>query len=422
MTKEKKEKKNIHNVEIKIEGEKWNQALDDAFKKKVKNVQVDGFRKGICPRNIYEKKFGKESLFLDAADLVLQEAYDEALQEFVPVVQPSVDLHQIDENGVTFTFKIITKPDVVIKKYKDLGVKKDEINVSDEEITHEIGHLLERYTELVTKEDGAVEMGDVAIIDFEGFKDGEPFEGGKGENYSLEIGSGSFIPGFEDQLVGMKQGEEKEIKVTFPSEYPASDLAGKEVTFKVKVHEIKRKETRELDADFFDDLGMEGVQDEESLRKEIEANIKVQKEADAENQYIDHLLEEIGKNVEVDIPEEMVDEEVERLKKRFEQQLAMQGLSLDIYYQFTKSNEEDLKTQLEKEAYSNVLYRLMLEEIMNLEKIEVTEDEADKEASVLAEKYQMEKDAFLKEFGGLDMVRYDLEMRKTLELLKELNK
>ena len=371
MTKEKKEKKNIHNVEIKIEGEKWNQALDDAFKKKVKNVQVDGFRKGKCPRNIYEKKFGKESLFLDAADLVLQEAYDEALQEFVPVVQPSVDLHQIDENGVTFTFKIITKPDVVIKKYKDLGVKKDEINVSD---------------------------------------------------YSLEIGSGSFIPGFEDQLVGMKQGEEKEIKVTFPSEYPASDLAGKEVTFKVKVHEIKRKETRELDADFFDDLGMEGVQDEESLRKEIEANIKVQKEADAENQYIDHLLEEIGKNVEVDIPEEMVDEEVERLKKRFEQQLAMQGLSLDIYYQFTKSNEEDLKTQLEKEAYSNVLYRLMLEEIMNLEKIEVTEDEAAKEASVLAEKYQMEKDAFLKEFGGLDMVRYDLEMRKTLELLKELNK
>lgn len=422
MTKEKKEKKNIHNVEIKIEGEKWNQALDDAFKKKVKNVQVDGFRKGKCPRNIYEKKFGKESLFLDAADLVLQEAYDEALQEFVPVVQPSVDLHQIDENGVTFTFKIITKPDVVIKKYKDLGVKKDEINVSDEEITHEIGHLLERYTELVTKEDGAVEMGDVAIIDFEGFKDGEPFEGGKGENYSLEIGSGSFIPGFEDQLVGMKQGEEKEIKVTFPSEYPASDLAGKEVTFKVKVHEIKRKETRELDADFFDDLGMEGVQDEESLRKEIEANIKVQKEADAENQYIDHLLEEIGKNVEVDIPEEMVDEEVERLKKRFEQQLAMQGLSLDTYYQFTKSNEEDLKTQLEKEAYSNVLYRLMLEEIMNLEKIEVTEDEADKEASALAEKYQMEKDSFLKEFGGLDMVRYDLEMRKTLELLKELNK
>ena len=422
MTKEKKEKKNIHNVEIKIEGEKWNQALDDAFKKKVKNVQVDGFRKGKCPRNIYEKKFGKESLFLDAADLVLQEAYDEALQEFVPVVQPSVDLHQIDENGVTFTFKIITKPDVVIKKYKDLGVKKDEINVSDEEITHEIGHLLERYTELVTKEDGAVEMGDVAIIDFEGFKDGEPFEGGKGENYSLEIGSGSFIPGFEDQLVGMKQGEEKEIKVTFPSEYPASDLAGKEVTFKVKVHEIKRKETRELDADFFDDLGMEGVQDEESLRKEIEANIKVQKEADAENQYIDHLLEEIGKNVEVDIPEEMVDEEVERLKKRFEQQLAMQGLSLDTYYQFTKSNEEDLKTQLEKEAYSNVLYRLMLEEIMNLEKIEVTEDEADKEASALAEKYQMEKDSFLKEFGGLDMVRYDLEMSKTLELLKELNK
>ncbi len=419
-----KEKKNVHNIEIKVEGEKWENALDKAFNKKVKNVEVDGFRKGKCPRNIYEKKFGKESLFMDAADALLQDAYTEALEssKLIPVVQPSVDLKSIDDTGVTFTFKIITKPEVTVKKYKDLGIKPEEVEVSKDEVDHEIGHLLERYTELVPKEEGTVENGDVAIIDFDGYKDGVPFEGGKGDNYSLEIGSGTFIPGFEEQLIGMKAGEEKDINVTFPEDYPAEDLAGKEVTFKVKVNEIKQKETRELDADFFADLGMEGVEDEESLRQEIEANIKAHKEMDAENHYIDQLLEEIGKNVEVDIPEEMVDEEIDRLKRRFEQQLAMQGISLDLYYQFTKSTEDDLKAQLEKEAYANVLYRLMLEEIMNLEKIEVTAEEADKEAEKLAEKYQMEKEAFLKEFGGIDMVQYDLEMRKTIELLKELNK
>ncbi len=424
MSKEQKEKKHIHNVEIKIEGERWEKAIDKAFKNKVKTVQVDGFRKGKCPKDIYIKKFGKESLYPDAADEVLQEAYTKALESsnFIPVVQPSVDLVNIDETGVTFKFKIVTKPEVTIKKYKDLGVKAEEVTVSEEEINHEIGHLLERYTELVSKEEGEVETSDVAIIDFEGFKDGIAFDGGKAENYSLEIGSGAFIPGFEEQLVGMKVGQEKEINVTFPTDYPAEDLAGAKVVFKVKVNEIKRKETRQLDADFFEDLAMEGVNDEESLKKEIEANIKAQKEMEAENNHIDRLLEEVGKNVEVDIPEEMVEEEIERLKERFKQQLAMQGISLDLYYQFTKSTEEDLHAQLEKEAYENVLYRLMLEEIMKLEKIEVTKEETEKEAEKLAEKYQMEKDAFLSEFGGIEMVQYDLEMRKTLEALKELNK
>lgn len=424
MSKDQKENKNIHNVEIKIEGEKWENALDKAFKNKVKNVTVDGFRKGKCPRDVYEKKFGKESLFIDAADAVLQDAYQEALDtsKLIPVVQPAIDLGNLDEKGVTFKFKIVTKPEVKINKYKDLSVKLEEISVSEEEINHEIGHLLERYTELVSKEDGSVETGDVAIIDFDGYKDGVAFDGGKAENYSLEIGSGAFIPGFEEQLVGMKLGEEKEIQVTFPSEYPAEDLAGKEVTFKVKVNEVKRKETRTLDKDFFEDLAMEGVNDEDSLKKEIEANIKAQKEMDAENTYIDNLLKEIGKNVEVDIPEEMVEDEITRLKGRFEQQLAMQGVSLDLYFQFTKTTEEDLHAQMEKEAYENVLYRLMLEEIMHLEKIEVTIEEAEKEAESLADKYQMKKEEFLSQFGGIEMVQYDLEMRKTLELLKELNK
>ena len=417
-------KKNVHEVVIKIDGEVWTKALDQAFKKKQKTAKVDGFRKGKVPREIYEKHFGKESLFIDAADSVLQDAYTKAMEEskLVPVVQPAVDLKSLNEDGVEFTFKIVTKPEVKVKKYKGLNIKPEKVEVTDEEINHELGHLLERYSELVTKEDGTVEEGNTAVIDFEGFKDGVAFDGGKGENYSLEIGSHTFIPGFEEQVIGMKTGEEKEIEVTFPEDYGSKDLAGAKATFKVVVHEIKEKKQRELDEEFFEDLGMEGVNSEESLKEEIKKSISAQKEMDAENKYIDAILEGVSKNVEVNIPEEMVEEEVTRLMNRFEQQMRMQGISLDLYYQFTQSSEADLKNQLEKEAYSNVLYRLMLEEIMNLEKIEVSIEEAEKEAEELAKKYQMEKEEFLQQFGGIDMVQYDLEMRKTIELLKEANK
>lgn len=417
-------KKNVHEVPVKIEGEQWTKALDKTFAKKQKTAKVDGFRTGKVPRDIYEKHYGKESLFLEAADLLLQEAYLKAMEDskLVPVVQPSVDLKGIDEKGVEFVFTIVTKPEVNIKKYKGLNIKPEKVEVTDEEINHELGHLLERYTELVNKEDGVVESGDVAVIDFEGFKDGVAFEGGKGENYSLEIGSNTFIPGFEEQIIGMKPGEEKDLDITFPEDYGVKDLAGAKVVFKVKVNEIKTKENRELDEEFFEDLGMEGVNSEETLKEEIKKSIEAQKEADAENNYIDKILEEVSKNVEVDIPEPMVDEEVNRLLKRFEEQMKMQGISLDLYYQFTNSNEEALKSQMEKEAYSNILYRLMLEEIMNLEKIEVSSEEAEKEAEELAKKYQMEKDEFLAQFGGIEMIQYDLEMRKAIELLKELNK
>ena len=419
----KKENKNIHEITIKIDGDAWKKALDKVFKEKQKTVKVDGFRKGKVPRAVYEKKFGRESLYFDAANELLQEAYMKVMSdnELIPVVQPAVDIKDINDDGVEYIFKIITKPEVNVKKYKGLGIKPEKVEVTDEEIDHEIGHLLERYTELVTK-DGKVENGDVAIIDFEGFKDGEAFDGGKGENYSLEIGSNTFIPGFEEQVIGMKTGEEKDLNLTFPEDYGAKDLAGAEVVFKVKVNEIKEKKQRELDEDFFEDLGMEGIDSEEKLREEIKASIMAQKEMDAENKYVEKILEEIGKNVEVDIPEEMVEEEVTRLMKRFEEQMKMQGISLDVYYQFTNTKEEDLKSQMEKEAYNNVLYRLMLEEIVALEKIEVSMEEAEKEAEELAKKYQMEKEAFINEFGGLDLVKYDLEMRKVMEALKELNK
>ena len=417
-------KTNVHEVVVKIEGKEWTEAIDKAFAKKQKTVKVDGFRPGKVPRDIFEKRFGKESLFIDAADMVLQAAYVKAMEEskLVPVVQPAVDLKSLAEDGVEFVFKITTKPEVKVYKYKGLNIKPEKVEVTDEEVNPELGHLLERYTELVTKEEGTVENGDIAIIDFEGFKDDVAFDGGKGENYSLEIGSHTFIPGFEEQVIGMKVGEEKDLNLSFPEDYGAKDLAGAAVVFKVKVNEIKQKQARELDEDFFEDLAMEGVDSEETLKEEIKNSIQAQKEMDAENNYIDRILEDVSKNVEVDIPEEMVEEEVDRLLERFEEQMKMQGISLDLYYQFTKTTEADLRSQLEKEGYSNVLYRLMLEEIMNLEKIEVTIEEAEKEAEELAKKYEMEKDQFLAQFGGVDMIQYDLEMRKTIELLKEANK
>ena len=419
-----KKVENKQEVIVKIEGQDWTEALDKAFEEKRKDVTVSGFRKGKVPRNIYEKNFGKESLYMTAVDNVIQVAYVKALDEskLIPVVQPKVEITNVDDNGVEFKFVIITKPSLTIKKYKGLKVKKDKVKVTKEEIEHEISHILEKYGEVRIEESGELENGNIAVIDFEGFKDGVAFDGGKGENYDLEIGSNTFIPGFEEQLIGMKVEEERDINVTFPEEYPAEDLKGAPVVFKVKLHEIKEKVQREFDDELFEDLGMEGVNSKETLEKEIEANIEAHKEMDAENKYVDELLDAVAKNVEVDIPEEMVEEEVTRLLGRYEQQLQMQGISLDLYYQITRTTEEDLKNQLEKEGYKNVLYRLMLEEISNLEKMEVTDEEAEKQADELATKYNMEKEEFLKAFGGIDMIKYDMEIRKVVDFLKEENK
>ncbi len=421
----KEEKSYIHDIEVKMEGETWTKALDQAFKKKQQTVKVDGFRKGKVPRSVYEKRFGKESLYLDAVDLLVDEAYQKAMKDstLTPVAKPSVDLKDVSESGCTFVFRVITKPEVKIKKYKGLNIKPKEVKINDDEIQHEMGHLLERYTELVSKDENSkVENGDVAIIDFEGFKDGVAFDGGKGENYSLEIGSNTFIPGFEEQIIGMKVGEKKDLNLTFPKDYGAKDLAGKDVVFKVKVNEIKVKQTRELDEDFFEDLGIDGVDSEDKLKNHIKENLKKQKEVEVENDYVDELLDAVGKNVEVDIPEEMVEEEVDRLMHRFEHQVRSQGLSLDLYYQFSGSTEADLRSQMEKDAYNNVLYRLMLEEIQSLEDIHISDEEAEKEAEKLAKDYQLTKEEMLKEFGGMEFVKYDLEVRKVIDKLKELNK
>ena len=415
--------KNVKEITIKIEGKEWEDALDKAFEKANKKVKIDGFRQGKAPKEVFIKKYGEESLFMDAADLVLQPAYQKMLDENKDVeivAQPEVALKSISKDGVEFIFTITTKPEVKLGKYKKLGVKKEKVEVTKEEIENALNETLNRYAENVVKE-GKVENGDIAIIDFEGFKDGVAFEGGKGENYSLTIGSNTFIPGFEDQIIGMSKDEEKDINVTFPEDYHSEDLKGQKVVFKVKVNEIKTTKIPELNKDFFEDLAMEGIDSKESLEKQLEENIKAHKEQHAEDHYIDELLKKGIENMEVDIPEAMINEELDRMIRQYEENLKMQGLTLEQFYQFTNSDEAALKDQMKEEAEKRVASRLLLEAIKVEEKIEIADDEAKKEAEELAKKYNMEKDEFLKLFGGIEMVKYDMEMRRAIEILKENN-
>ena len=412
---------NIKEIKIKVEGKKWEEALEKAYKKASSNFQIDGFRKGKAPKSVFLKKYTQERLNFDAADICLDDAYSDMFKkakDLEIVAQPEITLSSISEKGVEYLFTLTLKPEVKLGKYKGLSVKKDKVSVSKEEIEHEIEHLRSHYTENVVKESGNVENGDIAVIDFEGFKDGVAFAGGKGENYSLEIGSSTFIPGFEDQVIGMKVGEEKDINVTFPKDYHAEDLKGAKVVFKVKVNEIKVKRVPELDADFFEDLGMEGIDSKESLEKQVKENIKVRKDSEAENKYIDELLDAAGKNVKVEIPDVMIQEELNRMVKQYEETLRMQGLSLEQFYQFTNSDESKLRDQMKEEATKRITYRLMLEEIAKVENIEISDADAKKEAKEMASKYQMKEDEFLNAFGGLDMIKYDMKMRRAIEVLK----
>lgn len=409
---------------IEVKGKDWEEALDKAFQKAVKNVKIDGFRKGKAPKEIFLKKYGKESLYLDAADIVLPDAYSKMLEEHKDqelVAQPDITLKSIDDKKVVFNFILTTRPEVKLGKYKGLKVKKEKVEATEDEINATIEQMRSRYAEVMPKENGTVEDGDTAIIDFEGFRNGKAFDGGKGENYSLKIGSHTFIPGFEEQLIGMKTGEEKEIEVTFPKDYHSDELKGKKATFKVKVNDIKTTVIPEIGEEFFEDLGMEGVNSLKTLKEEIKTHILARKEVDSENKFIDDLLDKVCEGLKVEIPEVMTEEEVSRILRQYEENLKMQGLTLQQFYQFTNSDEATLREQMKEEANKRILARFALEEIAKAENIEVTDEDALKEAEELAKKYQMKVEDFKKEFGGIEMVKYDMKMRKAIDVLKENN-
>ncbi len=413
---------NKQEIIVKIDNDEWKEALDKSFKKNVKDKKIKGFREGKAPRDIYEKNFGIESLYKDAVDFIIPNAYKKLLNDnnIIPAVQPSIDIKSIDKEGIEILFKIITKPEIKIKKYKDLKVDKPKLIVTNEEITKEIENLRQKYAEIIIK-DGKIETGDTAVIDFQGSKEGKPFEGGKGENYPLEIGSNTFIPGFEDKLIGLKTGDEKEINLTFPKDYPSDELKGQEVMFKVKINEVKTKETPELDEDFFKDLDMKDVTNKEELHKFIKEEITNRKEEENENIYVDNILVKIAENVEVDIPDEMVNEEINYMINQYEEKLKIQGITLDQYLKFTGDSREKFEEKFKEEAKKVITYRLMIEEIAKKENLKITDKDAQEEVKNMSKKYQMEEDEFLKAMGGLDMIKYDMKMRKTVDLLKESN-
>lgn len=407
-------------VDYKINGEEWTKAKDEAFAKIVKKAKVDGFRQGKVPRSVFEKKYGTGDIISEAMEKIVDAKYAETIikEKLVPVTEPKLEIEKATDEELVFKITFILDPEVKLGEYKGLKVKKDAVKVTKEEVEHQVGHILDRYAELVSK-DGAVEEGDTAVIDFKGFKDNEAFEGGSAEGYSLEIGSHSFIPGFEEGLVGMKKEENKDITLTFPEDYMAKDLAGQEVVFNVTVHDIKKRVIPELDEEFFKDLDMEGVTNREELEKTVEEEIKAQKEYDAENKYVDDLLEKASGNMTIELDEEIVDAEVERMYKDFVERLKMQGVEEELYFTYTGITKEKVKEDMKKEADKRVRYRYLLEAIIKEEKIEVSEDTAKEELKKMAEKYNMTEEDLLKEFNGsLEVFKYDQAMRKAIEVLK----
>ncbi len=412
-------KKNVIVKEIKIEGEEWQKALDKAFKKQSKNVKIDGFRKGSVPKDMFIKKMGIESLYKDALDEVVDEGYKKVLDEtkVIPACEPNLNVKTINENECILEFTLITAPEVTLGEYKNLKIKKEEIKISKEEIKSEIEALRNKYAEIKVKEEGAIENGDTAVINFNGFVDGVELNGGSGENYPLEIGSHTFIPGFEEGLIGLKVDDEKELNLTFPENY-TEDLKNKDVLFKVKINEIKTRILPELNEDFYLDLGYEDVKTEKDLEAKIEEGLRKNKEAEVEDQYIEACLTKASDNMKIDINEEILDEEIHRMIHQFEDQLKRQGLKIDDYYKFSGLTHEDLHKQMEPEATKRIKYRYLLEKVAEVEKIEVSDEEAEKQSEEMATNYGISKEELLKVYGGLDTIKYDIKMRNAINIVK----
>ena len=385
---EKTENANEVKLEITVEAEKFENAMKKVYFKNAKYFNIPGFRKGKAPMNIVEKYYGEQIFYEDAFNEVATEAYEEALKEnnLEVVSRPEVDIKQMEKGkDVIFTAVVQTKPEVELGKYKGIEIEKIEHKVEDADIEHELGHMQEHNSRLISIEDRALENGDIATIDFEGFVDGEAFEGGKAEGHELEIGSGTFIPGFEDQLEGMNIDEEREITVTFPKEYFSKDLAGKEAMFKVKLHEIKKKELPELDDEFakdvseFDTLAELKTSIKEKLQKNNEQRAKYETEENA--------MKAICENVKLDIPDGMIELEVDNMFKDFEQRLSYQGLNMEQYLKMIGKTEDEMRKEYEPQAVDAIKSRLVLEAIINAEKIEASEEEVKAKIEEMANNY-----------------------------------
>jgi len=421
-----KTEKNLGVLEVEVGAERVSAALDKAFNTVVKKTSIPGFRKGKVPRSIFEARFGVESLYNDAIDILLPEAYSEAVDEadIFPVDRPEIEIEQFAK-GETFKFKakVTVKPEVKLGEYKGLEVPVAKAEVSEEDVNEELTRLQQRHAELSVLEEGAAENGDVVVIDFDGSVDGVQFEGGQAERYSLELGSNSFIPGFEEQVVGMATGDFKDVSVTFPDSYHAVELAGKDAVFKVKLHEIKRKNLPELDDEFAKDVSEFDTLDE--FKADLKSQIATRKENEVKAAKETAAVEKAAENAEVEIPEAMISSETENMVRDFDNRLRQQGMNLEMYTGFSGQTTDDLKEQMKEEASKRVRNNLVLEQIAKEENIEVSEEEVTAELEKMAGQFQRDAEEvrnILAANGSLASLSDEIKLRKTIEVLVDNSK
>ncbi|RUT27778.1 trigger factor [Paenibacillus zeisoli] len=415
--------KNLGVLEVEVDADRVSAALDKAFNKVVKKATVPGFRKGKVPRPIFEARYGVESLYQDAIDILLPEVYSEAVEQtdIFPVDRPEVDVEQFGK-GQAFKFKakVTVKPEVKLGDYKGIEVAAENVEVTEEEVAQELERLQQRHAELVVIDEETAQNGDTVVIDFDGSVDGVPFEGGKSERYSLELGSNTFIPGFEEQVVGLATGDFKDVTVTFPEAYHAEELAGKEAVFKVKVHEIKRKQLPELDDEFAKDVSEFDTLEEykEDLKKQLADRKSKENEAARES----YLVDRVGEKAEIEIPAAMVQGEVQNMVRDFDNRLRTQGMNLEMFLGFSGQTLPELQEQMQGDAEKRVRNNLVLEQIAKEENIEVTEDELNAELNTMAEAYKRTPEEIrniLAANGSLGSMREEVLLRKTIQFLLE---
>ena len=414
--------KNMAKLTIEVSAEELEKAIEGAYQKNKNKISIPGFRKGKAPRKMIEQMYGKSVFYEDAANALIPDAYDKALEECEEqiVSSPKIDVTQLEAGKpFIFTAEVALKPEVTLGKYKGVKVDKIEVKVTDEEVDAEINRERESNARTINVEDRAVKDGDMTVIDFEGFVDGVAFEGGKGENHPLEIGSHSFIDTFEDQLVGKNAGDEVEVNVTFPEKYQAADLAGKPAMFKVKIHEVKSKELPELNDEFAQDVSEFDTLEE--YKADVKKHLEVEKENEAKKTKEDEAIQKIIDKSTMEIPEAMIETQCENMVNEFAQRLAQSGLSMEQYMQFSGLTLDKLKEQVRPEAETRIKSSLVLEQIAKDEKIEITDEELDAEIEKMAAQYGMEADK-LKEYIGdneKESMKRDLAVTKAVDLIME---
>ena len=412
----------IVELTVAFDSEEWKATQEKALDKLAKNVKIDGFRPGKAPAAMVRARVSKASVLEEATDMILQTKFVEILTEanVEPVAQPALSVQKVDADELEVQILVPVKPQVELGEYKGLEVKKGRVTVTKKEIEEQLANYQTQFAELTVKEGGKVAKGDTAVIDFEGFVDGVAFEGGKGENYPLEIGSGSFIPGFEDQVIGMTVDKEQDIVVTFPEDYGAADLAGKEATFKVTVHEIKEKHLPEIDDELAKDVNIDGVETLDQLKDHIKANIKTRKESENENKFMDDLYKAIVASSKVEDSDALLEQEQGLMLQEIEQNLQRQGLNFEVYQQFTGKSKDDIKEDIKPQAEERVKLNAILAAIIEEEKLAVSDEELETELKTIAEYYQKELDEVKKIFdGNMSRIENDLLTRKAVDLVKD---